>query len=425
MEFKDYDKYHGALSLPEDASLQELDETYFNAVEYWTVQGRRGAENAKRQLQLIDEAYGALFERHLKDQEGMGYGKANYTMQQVVNGQERMTKPSEGDEDLWIPPRRARSASPEMEDGMEIDEVQEYEKTEQPTVYQSDPAPGFVIREIKGDIKDAPDRAVIVHAVNCQGVWGYGMAKELKNMVRLQPNPFWTLVNYFKCPAAFETYRLHCQRASRPYSLVGTCLLIPPQPSDYEQERKLRLKGLDNSFIREVPIPKPRHWIGCLFTSTGYGKRNMKTNNPGKDSPSQILNHTRFALEEFRTRLEDYDIPGPEKVTASEADDDKPGEIWSAKFNSGAFGVDWELTRDILVEEFDNSGRQWTLLERISSGGDDALESANWNVSEGSGFKHSRRHSQIENEDRPKTQNDEAVEGDLPLRDALREMGFH
>ncbi|OCT49743.1 hypothetical protein CLCR_07183 [Cladophialophora carrionii] len=378
MEFKDYDKYHGVLSLPEDASLQELDETYFNAVEYWTVQGRRGAENAKTQLQLIDEAYGALFERHLKDQEGVGYGKANYTMQQVVNGQERMTKPSEGDEDLWIPPRRARSASPEMEDGMEIDELQEYEKMEQPTAYQSDPAPGFVIREIEGDIKDAPDRAVIVHAVNCQGVWGYGMAKELKNM-----------------------------------------------SSDYEQERKLRLKGLDNLFIREVPIPKPRHWIACLFTSTGYGKRNMKTNNPGKDSPSQILNHTRFALEEFRTRLEDYDIPGPDKVTSSEADDEKPGEIWSAKFNSGAFGVDWELTRDILVEEFDNSGRQWTLLEKISSGGDDALESANSNVPEGSGFKHSRRHSQIENEDRPKTQNGEAVEGDLPLRDALREMGFH
>ncbi|EXJ61735.1 hypothetical protein A1O7_02164 [Cladophialophora yegresii CBS 114405] len=407
MELPSHDKYHRLLSSPY-ACLQELDESYFKAVEYWTVQGRRGVENAKVELQHIDEAYGALFQEYLKDQEGVGYEKAKYTMQQVVNGQERMTKPSEGDEDLWVPPRQERSASPKMGDGIEIDELADYEKMEQPTVYNSNPMRGFAIREITGDIKDAPDRAVIVHAVNCQGVWGYGIAKELKNM----------------CPAAFEIYRLHCQRASRPYYLAGTCLLIAPQRSDYEQKRKLKLRGVDNALSREVPLPKTRHWIACLFTSTGYGKRNLKMNNPGKDSPSQILNHTRLALEEFRTRLEDYEIPDSNKVTTSDAVDETPGEIWSSKFNSGAFGVDWELTRDILVEEFDGSRCQWTLVEKVSSGGDESPASVDSNVTEGSVFEHARRHAQIEIENRLKTKNGDPVEGDLPLRDALREMGF-
>jgi dipeptidyl aminopeptidase/acylaminoacyl peptidase len=161
MDFTNYAKYNKVLNLPEDASLHELDGRYFDAVEYWTVQGRRGDENAKAELQLIDEAYGALFQRHLKEQEGVENWKANYTMQQVVTGQERMTKPSEADDDLWVPPRRQRSASPEVEDGMETDELEGYEK-EQSTADEVGPVSSFTIREITGDIKDAPDNAVIV-----------------------------------------------------------------------------------------------------------------------------------------------------------------------------------------------------------------------------------------------------------------------
>jgi hypothetical protein len=222
---------------------------------------------------------------------------------------------------------------------------------------------------------------------------------------------------------------LHCQRATGPRTLIGTCLLIPPQPYDYERARTLKLKGIDNALLGEITIPKPRRWIACLFTSIGYGRPNKKTNNPGKDSPSLILQHTRLALEELRTRLEDYAISDPKKMkflgtTAKEAADEKPGEIWSSKFNSGAFGVDWEVTREVLVQEFDTFGSPWTLVQKIRSGEDESLESPDANVMEDTVSKHIRRHSQIEFENRPSVKNGGSVECDRPLRDALREMGF-
>jgi ADP-ribose 1''-phosphate phosphatase len=114
-------------------------------------------------------------------------------------------------------------------------------------------------------------------------------------------------------------------------------------------------------------MPQPRRWIACLFTSIGYGKPNIKLNNPGKDSPSKILTNTRLALEELRTQLEEFRLSNFNKMTRRKSDDYKPGEIWSVKFNSGAFGVDWLDSLRALRQEFDGFERPWFIVEKINS----------------------------------------------------------
>jgi ADP-ribose 1''-phosphate phosphatase len=78
----------------------------------------------------------------------------------------------------------------------------------------------------KGNLFDAPKGSMLLHACNCMGVWGSGVALTFKQ----------------KFPKAFGVYNRHCY--SGLFSPVGTSLTIP-----------------DTDFI-----------IGCLFTSHNYGK---------------------------------------------------------------------------------------------------------------------------------------------------------
>jgi hypothetical protein len=115
-----------------------------------------------------------------------------------------------------------------------------------------------------------------------------------------------------------------------------------------------------------------------LFTSIGYGKPNIKLNNPGRDSPSKILMNTRLALEGLRTQLEGFGPSNFNKMTRRNTDDDKPGEIWSVKFNSGAFGVDWAKSVRALRQEFNGFERPWFIVEKINR---DACETADQELS--------------------------------------------
>jgi ADP-ribose 1''-phosphate phosphatase len=106
-------------------------------------------------------------------------------------------------------------------------------------------------------------------------------------------------------PAAFKVYNEYCKANS---SLLGTTLLIPPQPSDASQ-----------------------HWIACLFTSNDYGKR--------KGTPESILAATKTAIEDLKAQLERKNSEG-EKVDG----------VWACKFNSARFGVPWERSREVVEE---------------------------------------------------------------------------
>lgn len=149
----------------------------------------------------------------------------------------------------------------------------------------------------------------------------------------------------------------------RPRHLAGECLLIPPQIEDYQDDDMLEkkvLKGKPHPLTDCRQTYKQRRWIACLFTSVGYGTKNTRFSNPGRDSPEKILRQTRMALESLRAQLEDYarsDLGEHDQYAV-------PGDLWACKFNSGAFGVDWEETMEIIESEFQGFDRPLTVVAR-------------------------------------------------------------
>ncbi|KAB8202167.1 MacroPoa1plike [Aspergillus parasiticus SU-1] len=177
------------------------------------------------------------------------------------------------------------------------------------------------IREIQGDLFDAPDGAALIHACNCIGSWGGGIAKAFKQ----------------KYPAAYNIYHTHCQKYKfspeylvtsdppdqphKPQSSTrnkeiqlpeGTALIIPPQEKDYKGKAK-------------------KHWIICLFTSRNYGKR--------VSPPDVIIRNTELAIADM-----------VRQIHRLRAEESGIGELWSCRFNSGLFGVEWVLSRRVLEE---------------------------------------------------------------------------
>ncbi|PYH75009.1 MIF domain protein [Aspergillus vadensis CBS 113365] len=164
--------------------------------------------------------------------------------------------------------------------------------------------------EIQGSLFDAPEGAALIHACNCRGTWGKGIARVFRS-------------NY---PAAYEVYRSHCRQfSSKPrYNSIttsdgtrrarlpeGTALMIPPQKRDHENDCR------------------KRHWIICLFTSRGLGRM---------VSPENIvLENTELAIADMKRQIDHIE--------------DQEGsllELWSCRFNSGLFGVQWARSREIL-----------------------------------------------------------------------------
>lgn len=94
-----------------------------------------------------------------------------------------------------------------------------------------------------GSLFEAPPGAVLVHACNGQGVWGAGIAAQMK----------------VRFPAAFEKYRLRC--VSTPWA---------------------RLRG-----VAQVSYCSP-FWVASLLVSEQYGAR--------RDSPERVVEATWAAL---------------------------------------------------------------------------------------------------------------------------------
>ena len=116
-----------------------------------------------------------------------------------------------------------------------------------------------------------------------------------------------------------------------------------------------------------------------MFTSKGYGK--LTNYKPGKDKPERILENTRKTLEDLKRQMEEYDGDNGTKggevgEGAGEQETSDKGEevgskikagqnaaqqhmrpLFSCKFNSGSFGVEWEDTRKVIEEVFEGSAR--------------------------------------------------------------------
>jgi ADP-ribose 1''-phosphate phosphatase len=130
-------------------------------------------------------------------------------------------------------------------------------------------------------------------------------------------------------PAAYKVHNDHC-RATPNEVLIGTCQLIPPQENDYKR----------------TPSGSGKHWIACLLTSVGYGKKATKT-HPAMDKPDLILESTRRSLIDLREQLSKLAEENKKEV----------GELWSCKFNSGLFAVEWADTRRVLEAELRGLGK--------------------------------------------------------------------
>jgi len=145
----------------------------------------------------------------------------------------------------------------------------------------------MVIQYRKGDLFDAPSATILVHACNCRGSWGGGIAVEFRQ----------------RYPEAYSTYQRVCRRDSN--SLFGGALLIVPKEGSTQQ-----------------------HYVGCIFTSKGYGR--------AKDKPGEMLKATdsamRALLVEIQEKCEKIDI----------------AEIRMPKINSGLFAVPWARTERVL-----------------------------------------------------------------------------
>lgn len=178
---------------------------------------------------------------------------------------------------------------PKNEDRTDADPTDEGPTDELPK--DKDPKePGkkvIVIKEVQGNIFNAPDNSILIHACNCQGVWGSGIAAAFRQ-------------HY---PKASQQYARYCDRGQK--AKTGTALLIPPSETS-----------------------GPRHYIGCVFTSTHYGRR--------KDAPGKILRNTGLALRELMEQIGELGKTGP------------VGELRICQINSGAFNVPWERTMAIL-----------------------------------------------------------------------------
>ncbi|OCK84060.1 hypothetical protein K432DRAFT_274495, partial [Lepidopterella palustris CBS 459.81] len=138
-----------------------------------------------------------------------------------------------------------------------------------------------------GDIFAAPAQTLFIHACNTQGSWGAGIAAAFKD----------------RYPRAYQAYHSHCLSK---HVRTGTALLIPPCETDPS---------------------RPKHWVGCLFTSARYGRR--------KDGPEEILANTGPAVRDLLRQVgEGRGVVGARVC----------------KINSGKFGVPWSRTLRVLEE---------------------------------------------------------------------------
>lgn len=212
----------------------------------------------------------------------------------------------------------------------------------------------FILEEEKRALRTLPPGSCLVHATNCLGVWGAGIALEIRDIF----------------PAAYSQYQEFCEKefkqgtgsssshasssrnSSQGKLAAGRCLIIPPQKEDVDSGGSPR--GI---------------FVVCLFTSYGYGRGTAR--KPGRDPKSLIVEQTLLALEDFRSQvggdaMVSDNIQGRELEMQDDRDRDQDQDrmraIFSPKFNSGLFGVPWEETAGQIEKAFQGWDGRWIIL---------------------------------------------------------------
>jgi ADP-ribose 1''-phosphate phosphatase len=153
----------------------------------------------------------------------------------------------------------------------------------------------------KMSLFDAPEHSILVHGCNAKGVWGSGIAVPFKE----------------KFPRAFKEYNEYCLamlEAEPKYGAVGSALLA----------------DRDN-----------KYYVGCLITSFDYGRN--------RDDPHTIIGQTYLALHDF--------------VRGLQFDNRMSDTIYSNKFNSGMFKVDWKYTETVILYFVNRYNLNWVVCD--------------------------------------------------------------
>lgn len=171
-------------------------------------------------------------------------------------------------------------------------------------------------------------------------------------------------------------------------SLVGRCLVVEPQVEDrgYRgegdgddndgegQQRQQRQRQQQRGNIDSSNDGGSGVYIANLFSSYGYGSRAVKcTPNGGghaaKDPPQTVKENTITALQELHGWIKEHEgLTGPEegvgKMSRGKKDVLRTRKVvvYSPRFNSGNFGVEWAWTVDVIRKEFAEWQGEWRVL---------------------------------------------------------------
>lgn len=155
--------YH-VLGISSNATLEQLDQRYLELICIWAVPNHPGDDEfAQLQVRTIDNAYVQVL-RHFMATHKDDSTKISLTHRQIEHAIDRMAVPLSKDsarEDLWIhkhiPPRFDWEVK-----SIKASRLTSINRPAPPSEPEKELPPGFSIIKIKGDVLDAPDRAVIV-----------------------------------------------------------------------------------------------------------------------------------------------------------------------------------------------------------------------------------------------------------------------
>ena len=185
------------------------------------------------------------------------------------------------------------------------------------TTPQTDRPTNLQVNEEIGDFFAAPPNTLLIHACNCEGRWGAGIAKAFRTIY----------------PKAYEEYADRCDELG--HDLLAHGQLIGP---------------VDHTATKDDKNPVPKHFVGCLYTSRGSGKT--------VDSPEAILGATGPAMDDLLAQAKAWN----NKV---ESDDERVKYVRMCKINSGLFAVPWENTKAV-VEKIEGGQYGFTNVEVVS-----------------------------------------------------------
>lgn len=164
-----------------------------------------------------------------------------------------------------------------------------------------------MINYIKGDlfkhVSSSPDKiSILLHACNCKGSWGAGVAYAFKK--------------YY--PSTYKVHQSYCKSVAKSSDLLGTCQLIPSSSDDLGHKTTGKVL------------------VACLFNSDGFGANKLP--------PNDIVKYTDMAMKDLINQLD--------KIQNLDQIDGKT-VINMPKINAGLFAVPWEMTENVLIK-YDN-----------------------------------------------------------------------